>query len=114
MSHPTAIQLVEAVQLFLKEAEGELTGRLAFHARVAGNALGIVARELAQQPDAAEATALAPFGGAAALCAALRNGQLSPEDPAVLAAVREAALARLAVDNPRYATFERLSARALL
>ena len=39
MSHPTATQLIEAVQLFLKEAEGELKGRLAFHAKVAGNAL---------------------------------------------------------------------------
>ena len=113
MSHPTATQLIEAVQLFLKEAEGALEGRLAFHARVAGNALAIVARELAQQPDAAEAAALAEFGGVTALCEGLRSGSLSPEDAAVLAAIREAALARLAVDNPRYASFERLSARDL-
>jgi hypothetical protein len=111
MSHPTAVQLLEAVQLFLKEAESQLSGRLAFHARVAANSLAIVARELAQDPDAAEAAALAPFGGATALCEGLRDGRLAPEHPALLKAIRQAALARLAVDNPRYATFARLAER---
>jgi hypothetical protein len=111
MSHPDATQLVEAVQLFLKEAEGELQGRLAFHAKVAANTLAIVSRELAQQPDAAEATAFAPFGGVDAACEGLRQGRLSPDDPALLRAIRAGALARLAVDNPRYATFQRLSER---
>ena len=48
---------------------------------------------------------------ASALCEALRAGQLSPDDPAVLGPVRAAVLARLAVDNPRYATFARLRDR---
>ena len=113
MSHPTAPALIEAVRLYLREAEAALSGRLAFHAKVAANALAIVAREMEQNPDAAEAQALAPFGGVAALCNALRDGSLSPEDPALLAAVREAALARLAVDNPRYATFARLMERPI-
>ncbi|MFQ3596406.1 MAG: DUF6285 domain-containing protein [Sphingomonadaceae bacterium] len=108
MSHPRAADLLEAVRLFLKEAEGALGGRLAFHAKVAGNVLGIVARELAQDPDAAEAQALAPFGGAKTVCEGLRSGRLSPADPVLVAAIREAALARLAVDNPRYPTFARL------
>jgi hypothetical protein len=111
MSHPTATQLIEAVQLFLKEAEGELKGRLAFHAKVAGNALAIVARELAQQPDAAEERALAPFGGADALCEGLRSGALDPMDKGLLVAIRQGVLARLSVDNPRYATFSRLAER---
>ena len=111
MSHPTATQLIEAVQLFLKEAEGELKGRLAFHAKVAGNALAIVTRELAQQPDAAEQQALAPFGGADNLCETLRAGAIDPEEKALLKAVRQGVLARLAVDNPRYATFARLKER---
>jgi hypothetical protein len=111
MSHPTATELLQAVQLFLKEAEGDLSGRLAFHAKVAANSLAIVERELAQNPDVAEATALAPFGGVSALCERLRDGSLAPEDPALLKAIRQAALARLAVDNPRYATFARLQER---
>ncbi len=108
MSHPTAVQLIEAVRLFLAEAEAALPGRLAFHARVAANVLGIVGRELEQAPDAAEAEALCAFGGASGVCAGLREGRLSPSDPALLAAVRQAVLARLAVDNPRYPTLARL------
>jgi len=111
MSHPTATELLQAVQLFLKEAESALTGRLAFHAKVAANSLAIVQRQLAQDHDAAEAEALAPFGGVSALCEALRDGSLDPADPALLEAIRKAALARLATDNPRYATFARLQER---
>jgi hypothetical protein len=113
VSHPDAPALIAAVQLFLRDAEGALQGRLAFHAKVAGNALGIVLRELEQAPDAAEARALAPWGGAGPLCAALRSGQVDPEDPVLLAALREAVLARLAVDNPRYSTFARLKERPI-
>jgi len=111
VGHPTAEQLLAAVRLFLKDAEGELRGRLAFHAKVAANSLAIVERELAQPPDSAEAEALAPFGGAAGFCEALRDGRLDPEDPAALKALRLAVLARLAVDNPRYPTFTRLEER---
>jgi hypothetical protein len=113
MSHPSSTQLVEAVQIFLKEAEGQLQGRLAFHAKVAANALAIVARELSLQPDAAEAEALAPFGGPTAVCEALRDGGLATDDPALLRAIRHAVLARLATDNPRYATYGRLKERDL-
>lgn len=112
MGHPSVIELIEAVRLFLAEAEAALEGRLAFHARVAGNVLSIVARELARAPDAAEAEALAPFGGPKGVCEGLREGRLSPEDPALLEALRRAVLARLAVDNPRYSTFARLGGEA--
>lgn len=113
MSHPTATALLEAVQLFLKEAERELEGRLAFHAKVAGNALGIVIRELEGNPDAVETQAFEPLGGVAVACEALREGRLSPDDKALLQAIRASTLARLAVDNPRYATFARLQTREI-
>lgn len=113
MSHPTAPELLAAVQHFLKEAEAALEGRLAFHAKVAGNALGIVIRELEGDPDAVEQRALEPFGGAAAVCRALRDGSLSPDDKALQKAIRAAVLARLAADNPRYATFARLQEREI-
>lgn len=113
MSHPTAPQLLEAVRLFLLEAEGALSGRLAFHAKVAANTLAIVGRELALDPDGAQGAALAPFGGVSALCEGLRRGALDPADGALLAAIRAATLARLAVDNPRYATFRRLKDREI-
>jgi hypothetical protein len=94
--------LVEAVADFLKSLEPGLQGQQAFHAKVAGNVLHIVARELALQPRAAEAAALAEFLGHEA-------GQLTPETPGLMAALAEATLAKVAVDNPRYSTFRRMT-----
>ncbi len=111
------VALVEAVAAFLKGIEGQLSGQPAFHAKVAGNALGIVARELALQPQATERAALAGFLGhdagldalRAELCGRLRRGQLTPETPGLLAALQVATMAKVAVDNPRYATLQRLT-----
>ena len=111
-----AAALIEAVAAFLGEIEGELSGRQAFHAKVAANALAIVARELAQAPRAAEAAALGDFLGHAApldklraeLCGRLRMGTLTPETPGLAEALTAAAIAKVAVDNPRYATFVRM------
>jgi aminoglycoside phosphotransferase (APT) family kinase protein len=50
---PTAAELIEAVREFLADEVMPATpGTLAFHARVAANVLGIVARELATGPPA--------------------------------------------------------------
>ncbi|KPF76506.1 hypothetical protein IP88_06485 [alpha proteobacterium AAP81b] len=113
-----AVTLVEAVALFLAEIEGQLTGRQAFHAKVAQNALAIVARELAHLPRQAERAALAGFLGhdagldalRAELCGRLRAGQLTPETPGLIEALMDAVVAKCAVDNPRYSTFKRLTA----
>ena len=61
-THPTAAELLEAVSGFIEtRAAPQLTGRDAFLARVAVNALAVVKRELAQGPaaDAAAAERLA-------------------------------------------------------
>jgi hypothetical protein len=113
-----AAALVEAVAAFLKSIEPGLAGQQAFHARVAGNALAIVARELAQAPRLAETRALAGYlrhdasldALRAELCGRLRRGQLTPESPGLIEALTEAVLAKVAVDNPRYSTFKRMSA----
>ncbi len=112
-----AAALIEAVSLFLGEIEPRLHGREAFHAKVAKNALAIVARELAQRPQKAEAAALGGFLGHDAgidalrseICGRLRAGQLTPETPGLLEALTAATLAKCAVDNPRYSTFRRLA-----
>jgi hypothetical protein len=111
-----AAALVTVVAEFLAQISGELSGARAFHAKVAANALAIVARELDQKPGEAEAAALAGFLGheagldalRAELCGRLRRGQLTPETPGLLEALTEAVLAKVAVDNPRYSTFKRL------
>jgi alkylhydroperoxidase family enzyme len=115
-----ASALIEAVGLFLAEIEPQLAGRQAFHAKVAQNALAIVARELAQRPAEKERAALAGFLGhdapldklRAELSGRLRSGQLTPETPGLLEALTEAVLAKCAVDNPRYATFKRMTSAA--
>jgi hypothetical protein len=115
-----ATTLIEAVQLFLAELEPELRGRRAFHAKVAQNALAIVARELAQQPQAHEQVLLAGVMGAdaplddlrAGLCADLRSGAKGEGTPGLIDALLAVAQAKCAVDNPRYSTFKRLSGAA--
>jgi hypothetical protein len=59
---------------------------------VARNALGIVARELAQGPQAHEA----------ALAGALLEGRTTLATPGVLARLRRATLDKLAADMPKY------------
>lgn len=112
-----ATTLIEAVQLFLAELEPELKGRRAFHAKVAGNALAIVARELAQQPQAREQALLAGVLGRDAplddlradLCGKLRAGTMGTYTPGLVDALLAVALAKCQVDNPRYSTVKRLT-----
>ncbi len=65
MDQPSMRELVEAVRDFIEnKAMPELKGHTAFHARVAANALGIVARELEHGPQSAQ-DEKARAGGAA-------------------------------------------------
>lgn len=115
-----AITLIEAVILFLAELEPELKGRRAFHAKVAQNALAIVARELAQDPQAREQALLAGIVGRddpldrlrAELCAQLRAGTMGQGTPGLVDALLDVAITKCAVDNPRYATLKRLGRSA--
>lgn len=108
--------LIEAVAGFLAELESELKGRRAFHAKVAQNALAIVSRELALVPQQRERALLADVTGEdgdldalrASLCAELRSGAKGVETPGLVDALLNVALAKCAVDNPRYSTLKRL------
>ena len=93
---PTAAELVEAVRAHLDDVVApQLDGAAAFQLKVAGNALGIVERELRIRPtsglSADEETELA---------AAIRSGD--QPDPAVVAQLRAAVVDRLRVANPRW------------
>lgn len=100
---PTAAELVESVHEFLRESFG---GELAFQARVAANALGVVSRELAvgSAPETAHRQRLVALGFCddAAFAALLRSGHIGFTDE-VIAAVRADVAQRIAVYNPRYA-----------
>ena len=115
--HPSAADLIDSVRGFLAEFESELSGRQAFHARVAGNVLALVERELRQRPEAVEAEALSGLLGRTAplaelradVCAALRDRSLDERTPGLLEALLAATVAKLAVDNPKFSTYRRLT-----
>lgn len=115
---PTTRELLAAVGAFLRrDAMPALTGRRAFHARVAANALAIVEREL-EHADSQQAAALARLrellGGSGSLeelqvelCRRIRAGEVGLETPGLLEHLRATSLAKLAVDQPHYASYRR-------
>ena len=118
---PTAAELIDAVSEFIsRDAAPSLTGRLAFHARVAVNVLAIVRRELLQGPgaDRADASRLASLLGHAGdpavlteeLCRRIASGEIASDDPALIEHLWASTLDTLAVDQPGYATYRRIIA----
>jgi aminoglycoside phosphotransferase (APT) family kinase protein len=102
---PTAAELVEAVREWVDaDVRGATEGRVAFHARVASNALRIVERELAQGPGASAAhqERLAALGCAddAELARRIRTGDLDDRYAEVRQLVAWSVRAKLEVANP--------------
>ena len=115
---PEIRELVAVVKEFLeRQAMPALEGRVAFHARVAANALGIVERELeladtANDTEGERLRALLGSDGGLddlnrELCRRLRSGDLTAETPGLLDHLRATTLAKLAVDQPRYSAYRR-------
>jgi hypothetical protein len=105
---PTAAELLEAVAQFLAADVQPGGDRVGFHARVAGNELATVRRELVLGPAARERhrSRLAGLGCAddAALAGAIADGGLDDRWDDVVDAVRAAVRDRLLVANPRHLT----------
>ncbi len=125
---PTKLELLEAVRRFLDEdLVPELEGVRRFHARVASNALGIVAREIEHEAESLPAlysaiaallnrsepaTTLMEFAEIdraidaleAELCERIRAGDADagPFRSEVLTYLRQSVRERLAVSNPGY------------
>lgn len=104
---PTAQELVEAVREWLERDVRDATeGRVAFHARVAVNALAMVERELAlaSQHAAEHAERLRRLGCAddAQLAAQIRSGSLDDRAEEVRLLVAGSVRAKLEVANPRW------------
>lgn len=109
---PTTVELVEAVREFLEsDVLDAVDGRVKFHVRVAINVLGMVERELAEDPEGEDrhrrmlAGVLGHEGDLATLEAdlagAIRDGQMDNR-PEVLAAVSAEVRRKLEVANPGY------------
>ena len=110
---PTAAELVKAVRDFLADdVQPALEGRLAFHTRVAVNALGMIERELSVGPDldaAERARAVALLGHDGELrelerelATRIRDGSLDARSQEVDDHVRATVRAKLEVANPGY------------
>ncbi len=104
---PTAGELVASVREFLSDqVVPGAEGTTRYHARVAANVLGVVERELADDGAAQRRRAVVLSGlgvhDEAALCAAIRSGEVPTGDDALVAALCEGVVARVAIANPRY------------
>ena len=115
---PSALELLQAVRSFIQDqAIPRLEGRAAFHARIAVNVLAIVERGLEHGPaqDAAERERLEALLGHTdsldelnrELCRRIRAGEMDLDTLGLVAHLRETTLAKLAVDQPRYAAYRR-------
>ena len=113
MDQPSMLELVEAVREFLeKRAMPELKGHTAFHARVAANALGIVARELSQGPSSlaeekARLAALLGHDGSLEelnreLCRRIREGVMGLETPGLAEHLEKTTRDKVGIDQPNY------------
>jgi hypothetical protein len=113
---PTAAELVDAVTEFLeRDLQPSLSGRLAFHTRVAVNALRIVRREMELGPelDAARRTGLRELLGDASAAAStrdldvelarrIRDGSLDDRRPELVAYLRATLRLQLDIVHPGY------------
>lgn len=115
---PSAEELIGAVRDFLKDRVlPNLEGHAAFHGRVAVNVLGIVKRELELSPaeNADELRRLRELldeDGTLdqlnrALCAKIRDGAIGFDTPGLVNHLWKTTLAKLAIDQPKYASYQR-------
>jgi hypothetical protein len=115
---PSVAELLTATSAFLREvAVPGLSGHASFHARVAANALDIVKRELELRPAAerdehARLKALLHLDGSleelnALLSRRIAAGELSLQTPDLVAHLWATTLAKVAIDQPTYASYRR-------
>ena len=115
---PTPIELTKAVADFLRnDITPMVSGHSAFKLRVAINALDLVVRQLAleQGSDAAEAGRLATLLGVEGslleqnrtLAERIEKGEIDLATPGLSEHLWQTTLAKLAVDQPNYASYKR-------
>ena len=115
---PTPTELTKAVAAFLRnDVAPHVSGHNAFKLRVAINVLDLVTRQLTLEAgsDAAEATRLARLLGMddslielnRALADRIAKGELDLQTPGLADHLWQTTLAKLAVDQPNYASYKR-------
>lgn len=120
---PRGEDILVAVARWLREsALPALPGNLTFQARVAANAIDLVAREMRDGPAAQDRarsrmTALLGHGGEEAqlraeLAERIRDGSLPIDAPGLLEHLLASAIDKVAIDQPAYASLRDELARA--
>jgi Domain of unknown function (DUF6285) len=115
---PTPEELIKAVADFLRnDIAPEISGHNAFKLRVSINALDLVTRQLAleEASDAAEAARLSQLLGMQGalgelnrvLAERIAKGELDLQTPGLSEHLWQTTLAKLAVDQPNYASYKR-------
>jgi Domain of unknown function (DUF6285) len=115
---PTPTELIKAVADFLRhDITPMISGHNAFKLRVGINALDLVTRQLAREPDsdAAEGVRLSHLldmqGSLAELNRALADGiakgEMDLQTPGLADHLWQTTMAKLAVDQPNYASYKR-------
>jgi len=115
---PTPEELIKAVADFLRnEIAPVIKGHNAFKLRVGINALDLVARQLAREPDsdAAEAARLSKLLGMPgslgelnrALADRIANAEVDLQTPGLSEHLWQTTMDKLAVDQPNYASYKR-------
>ena len=110
---PSAEKLLAAARAFLNDtAMPQLSGHAAFHARVAGNVLDILARELELAPgfNRAETARLESLLGESGplevlnrkLCDKIATGEMDLSDEKLKIHLIKTTMGKLAIDQPRY------------
>ncbi|MEA2919318.1 MAG: hypothetical protein QOJ15_11399 [Bradyrhizobium sp.] len=115
---PTPTELIKAVADFLRnDIAPAISGHNAFKLRVSINALDLVTRQLAleQGSDAAEAARLVQLLGTQgslgelnrALAGRIATGEVDLQTPGLAEHLWQTTMAKLAVDQPNYASYKR-------
>jgi hypothetical protein len=115
---PTPAELIKAVADFLRnDIAPVIKGHHAFKLRVGINALDLVARQLALEPDsdAAEAARLSKLLGMQgslgelnrALADRIAKGEVDLQTPGLADHLWQTTMDKLAVDQPNYASYRR-------
>jgi Domain of unknown function (DUF6285) len=102
MPIPTDLQLLEVVKQFIEKAVvPNIQGRAAFEARVATNILSILMRQYQQENKTPQ--------NKQELCTNIRLGAIDETTPNLLDNLLAQGLNQVAIDNPKYSTYRRLS-----
>jgi len=119
---PSAEKLLAAARAFLNEtAMPQLSGHAAFHARVAGNVLDILAREFELAPgfNRAETARLESLLGETGtlkelnrkLCDKIATGEMDLSDEKLKIHLIKTTMGKLAIDQPRYQGYKTAKAK---